>query len=53
MNLKLSAKVFYETKNILIFAWFPITGVGHYCWLRNLIYRLPLNNKADYLIRTI
>jgi len=22
---------FYEIKNILIFAWFLIHGVGHYC----------------------
>ncbi len=44
---------FYETKNIFIFAWSSIPDVGHYCWLRNLICQLPLNNKVDYLICTI
>jgi hypothetical protein len=28
---------FYETKNILIFAWFSIHGIKHYCWLRSPI----------------
>jgi hypothetical protein len=43
----------YETKDAFIFAWSSILGVGHYRWLRDLIHRLPLNNKADYLVRTI
>jgi hypothetical protein len=30
-----------------------IPGVGHYRWLCNPIRRLPLNSKADYLVRTI
>jgi hypothetical protein len=43
----------YETENTSIFAWFSIPNVGHYRWLRGPICRLPLNNKADYLVRTI
>ncbi len=43
----------YETKNIFIFVWSSIPGVGHYRWLRGLICRLPLSNKANYLVRTI
>ncbi len=43
----------YETKNIFIFAWSSIPGVGHYRWLHGLICRLPLSNKANYLVRTI
>jgi hypothetical protein len=35
----------YEIKNISIFAWSLIHGVGHYCWLRSLIRRLPPNRK--------
>jgi hypothetical protein len=30
-----------------------ILDVGHYCWLRGLIHRLPSNSEANYLIRTI
>jgi hypothetical protein len=30
-----------------------ILGVGHYRWLCGLICRLPPNNKANYLVRTI
>ncbi len=44
---------YYETENIFIFAWSSIPGVGHYRWLRGPIRRLPPNNKADYLVRTI
>jgi hypothetical protein len=43
----------YETKNTSIFTWSSIPGVGHYHWLRGPIRRLPPNNKADYLVRTI
>jgi hypothetical protein len=43
----------YETKNIFIFAWFSIPSIKHYYWLHNSICRLPPNNKADYLVRTI
>jgi len=43
----------YETENTSIFAWFSIPDVRHYRWLRSLIRRLPLNNMADYLVRTI
>jgi len=42
----------YKTKDIFIFAWSSIPGVGHYRWLRSLICRLPPNSKADYLVRT-
>ncbi len=42
----------YETKDIFIFTWSSIPGVGHYCRLRNLIHRLPPNNMVDYLVRT-
>jgi hypothetical protein len=44
---------YYETKDTSIFAWSLIPNVGHYCWLCGSIRRLPLNNKADYLVRTI
>jgi hypothetical protein len=43
----------YETEDTSIFAWSSILGVGHYRWLRGPICRLPLNSKADYLVRTI
>ncbi len=43
----------YETEDISIFAWSSVPGVGHYRWLRGPIRRLPLNSKADYLVRTI
>jgi hypothetical protein len=43
----------YETKDIFIFAWSSVPNVGHYRWLHGPICRLPFNNKADYLIRTI
>jgi hypothetical protein len=42
-----------ETKDAFIFTWSSIFYVGHYSWLRSLIHRLPLNNKAYYLVRTI
>jgi hypothetical protein len=44
---------FYKTKDTSIFASFSIPGVGHYCWLHGLIHQLPLNSKANYLVRTI
>ncbi len=43
----------YESKDTSIFAWSSVPGVGHYCWLRDPIRRLPPNSKADYLVRTI
>ncbi len=43
----------HETKDISIFAWSSVLGVGHYRWLRGPIRRLPPNSKADYLVRTI
>jgi hypothetical protein len=46
-------KVFNETEDISIFAWFSILGVGHYRWLYSPIRWPLLNNKADYLVRSI
>jgi hypothetical protein len=43
----------YETEDTSIFAWSSVPGVGHFRWLHGLICRLPRNNKADYLVRTI
>ncbi len=43
----------YKIENTSIFAWSSILGVGHYCWLHSPIRQLPLNNKEDYLMRTI
>jgi hypothetical protein len=43
----------YEIKYISIFTWSLVLGIGHYRWLRGLIRRLPLNNKADYLVCTV
>jgi hypothetical protein len=43
----------YETKDTSIFTWSSIPGVGHYRWLHSSIHQLILNNKANYLIRTI
>ncbi len=42
----------YKIKDIFIFAWSSIPGVGHYHWLHNSIRLLP-NNKANYLVHTI
>ncbi len=50
---KTTCEGYYETKDIFIFAWSSILGIGHYCWLHSLIRQLPLNNKVDYLVRTI
>ncbi len=50
---KIVYKGFYENKNTLIFAWSSIPSIGHYCWLHDLIHQLLLNNKVDYLVRTI
>jgi hypothetical protein len=44
---------YYETEDTSIFAWSSVPSIGHYRWLRGPIRRLPLNSKADYLIRTI
>ncbi len=44
---------YYETKNTSIFAWFSVPNVRHYCWLHDVIRRLPPNIKADYLVCTI
>jgi hypothetical protein len=52
-ELEIVYKGFYETKDTSIFAWFSILDVEHYHWLCSPIHRLPLNNKADYLVRTI
>jgi hypothetical protein len=49
MNLKLFVEIFTKLKTLP----FLIFGVGHHRWLRGLIRRLPLSNKANYLIRTI
>jgi len=43
----------YESEDTSIFVWSSVLGVGHYCWLRSSIRRLPPNSKADYLVRTI
>ncbi len=43
----------YKIENNSIFAWSSVFGIRHYRWLRGSICRLPLNSKADYLIRTI
>jgi hypothetical protein len=43
----------YKTEDTSIFAWSLVPGVGHYCWLRGPIRRLPPISKADYLVRTI
>ncbi len=43
----------YETEDTSIFTWSSIPSVGHYCWLRDPIRRLPPNSKADYLVCTI
>ncbi len=43
----------YETEDTYIFTWSSVLGVAHYHWLRGPIRRLPLNSKADYLVRTI
>jgi len=50
---KIVCENYYETENISIFTWSSILSVGHYCWLCGLIRQLPLNNKVDYLVRTI
>jgi hypothetical protein len=43
----------YEIEDTSIFAWSLIHGVEHYRWLCGSIRRLLLNNKANYLVRTI
>jgi hypothetical protein len=43
----------YENEDTFIFVWSSVPSSGHYRWFRGLIRRLPLNNKADYLVHTI
>jgi hypothetical protein len=43
----------YETEDASIFAWSSILNIGHYCWLRSSICRLPPNCKVNYLVCTI
>ncbi len=43
----------YEIEDTFIFTWFSIIGIGHCCWLRGPICRLPPNSKVDYLVCTI
>jgi hypothetical protein len=50
---KIVCEGYYETEDTSIFAWSSVLGVGHYRWLHGPIRRLPPNNKADYLVRTI
>jgi len=52
-ELEIVYEGFYKIENTSIFAWSWILGVGHYCWLRGLIHRLPLSSKVDYLVRII
>jgi len=43
----------YKIENNFIFARSLVFDIRHYRWLCGSICRLPLNNKADYLVRTI
>jgi hypothetical protein len=43
----------YEIEDTSIFTWSLVPGVGHYRWLHSSICQLPLNSKANYLVRTI
>jgi hypothetical protein len=43
----------YEIEDTSIFAWSSVPSIGHYRWLCGPICRLPPNNKAKYLVRTI
>ncbi len=52
-KLEIVHEGWYKTKDTSIFAWFLALGIGHYCWLRSSIRRLPLNSKVDYIVRTI
>jgi len=52
-ELEIICEGYYETEDTSIFTWFSVPSIGHYRWLRGPIRRLPLNNKADYLICTI
>jgi hypothetical protein len=52
-ELKIICEGYYEIEDTSIFAWFSIPNIGHYRWLRGSIYRLPPNNKVDYLVCTI
>ncbi len=44
---------YYEIEDSFIFTWSLVPNVGHYCWLRSPICRLPPNSKVDYLVHTI
>ncbi len=44
---------YYKTENIYLFTWSSVPDVGHHCWLRGPICRLPPNSKANYLVHTI
>jgi hypothetical protein len=44
---------YYESEDTSIFAWSSVFNVAHYHWLRSPIRQLSLNNKANYLVRTI
>ncbi len=44
---------YYEIEDTSIFSWSSVPDVGHYRWLCGPIRQLPLNSKADYLVRTI
>jgi hypothetical protein len=52
-ELKTVCEGCYETKNTSIFTWSSVLSIEHYRWLCGLICRLPLNSKAEYLVRTI
>jgi hypothetical protein len=52
-ELKTVCESCYKTEDTSIFAWSLVLDVAHYCWLRGPIRQLPLNSKADYLVRTI
>jgi hypothetical protein len=50
---KTICECYYKIEDISIFAWSSVLDVRHYRWLCDPIRRLPLNSKADYLVRTI
>ncbi len=52
-ELEIACESCYETKDTFIFTWYSIHGVRQYRWLYGLIYLLPPNSKAYYLVRTI
>ncbi len=52
-ELEIVCEACYKIEDTSIFTWSSIFGIGHYHWLHGPIHRLPLNSKADYLVRTI